>query len=169
MNVTQLQAYRSLLHPSVKLWIQAHGETGTFALACEGPEDQIQLFHNLFSNFDPRPRDQWGDFPSTPRLKRLYDNLAYINITKERLWGTIYAYMRGNIELLDMPGKARYDADKDEIVIDNDDEAIDALAKEAATHFIDNEIKTRTFVPTPTVGGLDEFAVSPRPSLVGAN
>jgi hypothetical protein len=168
MNTTDLKSYQRLLHPSTKLWIQAHGETGTFALACEGPEDQIRLFHNLFSNFDPRERDDWGEFPAAPRLKR-QNGLAYINITKARLRDSLLGYFRGNIALYDIRGEAVYNEEKNDIVVTYDEAAIEGLAQEATDRFIQHEIKTRTFLLPPSKGDYDTFAVSAYGSLVGAN
>lgn len=159
MSVTTLKSYQNLVNSDTKYWIQTHGETGCYALGCEGSDQQIRLFHNLFCNYDTRARNKWGDFPHSPRLKTAYNGLSYINITKARIYETILAYFRCNIPLLDLK-PTKHVNDEGDISFSYENDKIESLAKEATQFFVDNEIKIRMFIYAPTKSFSEEFSVS---------
>lgn len=144
MSVHELSSYQSLLldprpHPNrpVRWLSQSHGEVPNRALAFQGSEAYIALCHNLFINYDDRPAAGWKGHPYV-NLKRDYD-VAYINVTPNRLYSTLFAYFRANIshrgELKGVWGGDRsYKA------------ALGNLASRAANAFIENEIELCTFL-----------------------
>lgn len=146
--INQLKSYQALLHAETELFIQAHGNTGTFALAFAGPEKEIEKWHNFFSNFDNRPKNKYDEFPKCPRLTYIGPRFAYINITRERLKEAFMMYFMTNIPLLkDVKSQYIFDEVTEESFWVRDEEEIARLANEASDDFINNQIKTHCFMP----------------------
>lgn len=157
--MNHLKSYQALLNSNTALYIQSHGQTGTFALGFHGPDVEINKWYNLFCNMDTRPRDEWGDFPKSPRLVYIGPSLAYINITKERLRSTLILYFSVTIPLVkDIETKYYYDETTEIETWERDEELLNKMAEEAADHFIANEIKVHCFVPRATNDVLNELS-----------
>lgn len=161
MSITSLKSYQNLINSNVQLFMQAHGDSGMFALGFRGPNSEIIKWHNFFCNFDTRPRNDWGAFPNPPRIKYLHDNLAFINISKTRIRSALMLYFETNIPLLkDVETKIVFNEEKEESVFERNEEEIIRLANEAADCFMVNEIKTHCFVPESGSAAMNEYSVS---------
>ncbi len=73
-------------------WIrQAWGDA--CSIAWDGTDSQIQLAHNLVSNYDLRPNDpKWGNAPLAPELRWQSMHIASIYMTDQRIFDTLRFY-----------------------------------------------------------------------------
>lgn len=62
------------------------------AIGFRGTDEGIRLFDNLFANYDPRPKGVWGVSPNAPKLSWLFETLAYVYLTEDRLLATLTLY-----------------------------------------------------------------------------
>jgi len=148
MVTTDYKSYQNLIHSDTKLYIQAHGDTGTFALAFAGPESEIQKWYNFFSNFDNRGKNEYNEFPKSPRLVYIGPRFAYINITKERLYNAFKLYFVTNLPLCkDIPSSYSFDEETEVETWTRDDALIDSTANDLANQFIAEHIQTQCFMP----------------------
>lgn len=169
--VTSLKSYESLVHPSIRLYLETHGDTGNFAFGIhcidpEMPESQsdslIRGWHNLISNFDSRPKisvkNGEPEFPAAPRLSFIGPKLAYFNVTKERLKQALVLYFTVNLPLRgDVSTSYYYDEITEIECWERDEEEIARLAEECAQLFMDEQVVHYRFMPTNTRQVLSEF------------
>ena len=157
---TNLKSYARLLEDGISLIIQAYGQTGNHALGFKGSKEGIEKWHNLFSNFDTRPRDPWKGLPPAPSIRWLYDTVAFINLSKERLRSSLYLYFYTNIALdgdAGVKSTKKWDEEAGELTITQDEESLEKLAHQAADHFIETHIHTHCFVPETDNGAASEY------------
>lgn len=165
MSPTTTQAYRLLINDRVSFLSQSWGEAQNRILAfvpkadCRDPEAAVQRMINLFTTYDPRPRNQYGEYPPPPSVRQRH-NMTYINITNERLLGTLTAYFEAVLprEL----GHTVYTNELDEggpdISFSYDEAAIKELAMQCAKHFAENEIENCHIMLPHTPAALEEHA-----------
>ena len=153
MSPSTTNAYKLLLNDRLALVSQSWGKTGNRILSltplpdCPNPEQSIARWVNLFANYDPRPRDEWGEYPTPPTLRRRYD-LSYINITEDNLLSTLVNYFESALPR--EMGRTVFTNKNSEEGPDIDfvygESEVKAFAAECAQAFISNEIHTHMFM-----------------------
>lgn len=160
-------SYQSLLNDRLDWFSQSFGHQGHRAIAfvpredCVNPEFAIARALNLFANFDPRPRNpdtklddgspSPGEYPVTPKAYRHYD-MTYICISEDRVRETLTSYFRANLprELGQIVRSNVDSEDGPDIDFVYDEGEVGRIAAECANHFIENEIRVRSFMSAPS-------------------
>lgn len=88
-SIFSLACYEELCNEGT-YYRQSYGEG--LALGFHGSDEFITKAHNLFSNYDFRPLDQRGDYPTAPQLIWVWPKLAYIYTTEARLLESLKCY-----------------------------------------------------------------------------
>jgi hypothetical protein len=166
-NIVSLPAYQSLINDRVSWLSQSWGDVNNRAIAFiphkNEPDAQkdVQKCINLFANYDPRPRDCWGEFPAPPKACNYHD-ITYINVSEERLLQTLVNYFEsalpksmGNVVYTNELSEGGPDID---FVYDVDE--VKKVALECANYFISNHIQVRCFIPERRNFAPDEYGVS---------
>ena len=140
-----LNSYKALAGEPVEWLSSSYGDAR--AIGFKGSEEAIKLCHNLISNFDCRPRDNWMLFPKAPSLQWLSPTLAYVYMTDARLLETLTLYFATAIMRNHETGSLTICEDPDDNHWTHDDAEVNRLAAETAQYFVDNNIKISSFLP----------------------
>lgn len=100
-DVTLTKAYRSLASEDLQWFKITWGDA--MAIGWKGSDPLIRTAHTLFSNYDLRPSDDWGNAPAAPRLTWLShdmgsNDMAYVYMSEKRMFETLRFYFE--IQLL---------------------------------------------------------------------
>lgn len=158
-SVHQLHCFRELANSSPRWVKQCWGDN--LAVGFRGSEAAITQAHNLFVNFDSRPKDYWGFFPKPPRLTYLDrvgdQSLAYIYISQQRLLDSLILYFE--VMIGRETGSWHLDPITEEQEWQVDGPKCEALAKQAAQAFIDQHIVVESFMPDADTPIVSEYRV----------
>jgi hypothetical protein len=161
MSPSSTQAYLSLLNDRVLWKRQAFGHQDNRAIAFlpesghPNPEEAVRKAVNLFVNHDPRPR-RWtllddgtkiqGEYPAPPQACHYHD-FTYINMTDERLHATLVNYFVSSLPR-ELGKMVEIDCGEEgpDLEWTCDEAEVEALAQEAALHFITHQIKDDGFM-----------------------
>ncbi len=167
-DITSTRAFQSLASESLEWSTQTWGDARS--LSWSGPDHLIQKAHAMFSNYDLRAPDHWGNAPAAPRLSWASETVAYIYLNDERLASVLTLYFDCMLRYYRETGVANpvpcpIDSDVEGEVTPeweahiHDDTECARLAAEMAHHFIDHHIEVKCFMPESPKAILAEHSI----------
>ncbi len=131
------KTYDALINDIPELYQAAYGKSGTIALGMRGTARQIELMHNLISNYD-----------GAHVLYKLSPDLSYLSIRPARLHAAIKTFLYCNLLLSkEVKAHSTWDEETGEYTLIQDVETAERLAGEGADAFM-AAIPTKSFLPS---------------------